>query len=259
VSGHNVWVETGLGATLREARGRRKIDLTEVEAAIKIRIRYLQAMENEEWDVLPGGAYTRGFIRTYAIYLGLDGERLADEYKRSTGAPGGERTPKRVEPVPASGRGERSPISGRLLAVAVTLVLAGLVVAIGLLGGDDDSSLPEPSGSQGSEERRSASGATAPALKPGVEVTLAATAEVWVCLLDAGEDALVDGQILEEGVNAGPFRSSRFEVALGNGSVEMVIDGRKADVPASSSPVGYAIDANGTLSELEEGERPDCE
>lgn len=252
-------METGIGATLREARGRRKIDLAEVEAAIKIRIRYLQAMENEEWDALPGGAYTRGFVRTYAIYLGLDGERLADEYKRSTGAPGGERTPKRVEPVPASGRGERRRISGGMLAAAVTLVLVALAVAIGLAGGDGESSSPQPSGREGSGERRSASQANAPVAKPGVEVTLAATAEVWVCLLDAGSEALIDGQILEEGADAGPFRSSRFEVALGNGSVEMQIDGRKAKVPPSSSPVGYAIDSDGGLSTLEEGERPDCE
>ena len=56
----------GSAATLREARNRRKVDLSEVEAATKIRVRYLRAIENEEWDVLPGGAYTRGFIRTYA-------------------------------------------------------------------------------------------------------------------------------------------------------------------------------------------------
>jgi cytoskeleton protein RodZ len=252
-------VETGIGATLREARGRRKVDLGEVEAAIKIRIRYLQAMENEEWDALPGGAYTRGFIRTYAIYLGLDGERLADEYKRNTAAPAGERTPKRVEPVPASGRGERRRISGGVLAAAVTLALVALVVAIGLAGGDGNSSTPEPSGGEGSGGPESASRATAPAPKPGVEVTLAATAEVWVCLLDAGEDALIDGQILEGGTDAGPYRSSRFEVALGNGSIEMTIDGRKADVPPSSSPVGYIIDSDGGVSTLEEGERPDCE
>jgi cytoskeleton protein RodZ len=252
-------VETGIGATLREARSRRKLDLAEVEAAIKIRIRYLQAMENEEWDALPGGAYTRGFIRTYAIHLGLDGERLADEYKRSTGAPAGERAPRRVEPVPASSRRERPRISGRLVAVAVTLVLAALVVAIGLAGGDDEPPVVEPSGSGEPEERRSASGTSASAPRPGVEVTLAATAEVWVCLLDGGEDALIDGQILEEGADAGPFRSSRFEVALGNGSVEMLIDGRQAEVPPSSSPVGYAIDSDGGVEALEEGERPDCE
>ena len=48
-------MDTGIGATLREARNRRKVDLSEVEAAIKIRVRYLQAIENEEWDLLPGG------------------------------------------------------------------------------------------------------------------------------------------------------------------------------------------------------------
>jgi cytoskeleton protein RodZ len=252
-------VETGIGATLREARGRRKLDLIEVEAAIKIRIRYLQAMENEEWDALPGDAYARGFIRTYAIHLGLDGERLADEYRRSVAAPGGERTPKRVEPVPASARGGGSRVSGKLVAVAVTLVLAALVVAIGLAGGDDDTSMPDSNGSAGSPERRQASQAAAPAPKPGVEVSLAATDEVWVCLLDGGEETLIDGEILQGGADAGPFRSSAFEVALGNGSVEIMVDGEKAEVPPSSSPVGYAIDSDGGLETLEEGERPDCE
>jgi cytoskeleton protein RodZ len=251
-------VETGIGATLREARGRRRLDLAEVEAAIKIRIRYLQAMENEEWDALPGDAYARGFIRTYAIHLGLDGERLADEYMRSV-AVGGDRAPKRVEPVPASARGQGPRIPTGLLAVAVTLVLAALVVAIGLAGGEDDPSMPEPKGGTGSAQLGSASRPTTEARKPGVEVTLAATSEVWVCLLDGGEEALVDGQILEQGADAGPFRSSRFEVALGNGSVEMTIDGRKAEVPPSSSPVGYEIDSDGGLDALEEGERPDCE
>jgi cytoskeleton protein RodZ len=252
-------VETGIGATLREARSRRKLDLAEVEAAIKIRVRYLQAMENEEWDALPGDAYARGFIRTYAIHLGLDGERLADEYRRSAATPGSDRTPKRVEPVPASGRSERSRVPGRLLAVAVALGLAALVVAIGLAGGDDDPSVPEPRGSAGSAERRQASQRAEPTPKPGVEVSLAATAEVWVCLLDGGEETLIDGEILEQGMDAGPFRSSRFEVALGNGSVEMTVDGREADLPPSSSPVGYEIAADGDVSALEEGERPDCE
>src|SRR5262245_61484828 len=72
-----------LGATLREARRRRRIELSEVEAAIRIRRRYLRAMEDEDWEALPGGVYTRGFIRTYASFLGLDGERLAAEYRAS--------------------------------------------------------------------------------------------------------------------------------------------------------------------------------
>jgi cytoskeleton protein RodZ len=252
-------MDTGIGPTLREARNRRKVDLSEVEAAIKIRVRYLQAMENEEWDALPGGAYTRGFIRTYASYLGLDGERLADDYRRATGPPGGERAPKRVEPVPTARRRRRPLVSSRLAIAAVCLVLVAVVIGIALAGGNDGSSSSSTAASNGTKARKKHAQAPAATSKPGVAVRLTATAEVWVCLLDAKEEPLVDGQILEEGAEAGPFRSNGFEVALGNGSVAMFVDGRQTQIPESSSPVGYRINSDGELISLEEGERPDCE
>lgn len=252
-------MDTGIGPTLREARNRRKVDLSEVEAAIKIRVRYLQAMENEEWDALPGGAYTRGFIRTYASYLGLDGERLSDDYRRATGPPGGERVPKRVEPVPTARRGRRPLVSSRFVIAAVCLVLVAVVVGIALAGGNGGSSSPSTTAGQGKKPRSKHAQAPGATSKPGVAVRLTATAEVWVCLLDAKEEPLVDGQILEEGAEAGPFRSKRFELALGNGSVAMFVDGKQAHVPASSSPVGYRVDPGGKLIALEEGERPSCE
>jgi hypothetical protein len=251
-------METGIGPTLREARNRRKVDLSEVEAAIKIRVRYLQAMENEEWDALPGGAYTRGFIRTYASYLGLDGERLADDYRRATGPPGGERAPKRVEPVPTARRGRGPLASSRLVVAAVCLILVAVVVGIALAGGNGGSSSPTTASGGRKVQKKQAQAPTVTS-KPGVAVRLAATAEVWVCLLDAREEPLVDGQILEEGAEAGPFRSDGFEVALGNGSVAMFVDGKQARVPPSSSPVGYRVDQRGKLIALEEGERPSCE
>jgi cytoskeletal protein RodZ len=71
-----------IGSDLRRARARREIDLSEVEAATRIRARFLRAIEDEEWDVLPGGVYSRGFIRAYANFLGLDGDRLAEDYRR---------------------------------------------------------------------------------------------------------------------------------------------------------------------------------
>ena len=251
-------MDTGIGPTLREARNRRKVDLSEVEAAIKIRVRYLQAMENEEWDALPGGAYTRGFIRTYASYLGLDGERLADDYRRATGPPGGERAPKRVEPVPTARRGRRPLVSSRFVIVAVCLVLVAVVIGIALASGGGSSS-SSTAASGGKEAGKKHAQAPAAASKPGVAVRLTATAEVWVCLLDAKQEPLIDGQILEEGAEAGPFRSKGFEVALGNGSVAMFVDGKQADVPESSSPVGYRVESGGELIALEEGERPSCE
>jgi helix-turn-helix protein len=254
-------VETGIGATLREARSRRRADLSEVEAAIKIRVRYLRAMENEEWDVLPGGAYTRGFIRTYAGYLGLDGERLADEYRRSNAPAGGERAPKRVEPAASTIRPRRGPrLGGRALAVLVSLLVVGALVAIGLTGSDDDDS-PGPARSPGAKrvaEGRKARDKTHVATLPGVAVRLEATSEVWVCMLDSDEEPVVDGEILEPGAEAGPFRAEGFTVALGNGEVVLKVDGKEAETPPSASPVGYEIDPGGELTPLEEGERPDC-
>jgi hypothetical protein len=254
-------VDTGIGPTLREARTRRKVDLSEVEAAIKIRIRYLQAIENEEWDALPGGAYTRGFIRTYAFYLGLDGERLADEYRRSAAPQSGDRVPKRVEPVPMGPRRGRPRFSGPVLVAAVCLVLVAIVVGIGLAGGGggSSSSSTSPAGKEGHRGGKKGKRKNATAAQPGVAMSLAATAEVWVCVLDDAEKPLVDGKILAQGAEAGPFRSGGFEIALGNGSVTMLVDGKQAEVPASSSPVGYRIGAGGKLTALEEGERPSCE
>jgi len=257
-NGHNVAVATGIGETLREARNRRKLDLSEVEAAIKIRVRYLQALENEEWDALPGGAYTRGFIRTYAAYLGLDGERLGDDYRRDV-EPLGERVPKRVEPVPTGARNSGSRISGRLLIAVVCLVLIAVVVGIALTGGGDEggssNSKPSPQAKSKHKQRHK----QASAAKPGVAVRLVATGEVWVCLLDATEKPLLDGQILSEGEEAGPYRSSGFEMAFGNGSVDIYVDGSPAQIEESSSPVSYAVDGKGNLVALEEGERPSCE
>jgi len=251
-------VATGIGETLREARSRRKANLSEVEAAIKIRVRYLQAIENEEWDALPGGAYTRGFIRTYAAHLGLDGDRLADDYRREV-EPRTERVPKRVEPVPTGARGGDSRLSGRLLIAGVCLVLAAAVVGIAVTGGGDEGGPSDSKPAAGSTPAKAQRHKQAAAPKPGVTVRLAATGEVWVCVLDASEKPLVDGQILSEGEEAGPYRSSGFEMAFGNGSVDVYIDGNPVEVEESSSPVGYAVDGKGRLVALEEGERPSCE
>src|SRR5919204_4018933 len=70
-----------IGANLREARMRAKVDISDVELATKIRAKYLRALENEEWGLLPGPTYVKSFLRTYAQYLGLDARRLVEEYK----------------------------------------------------------------------------------------------------------------------------------------------------------------------------------
>ena len=69
-----------IGGSLREARLKRGLTPAEVQKAIRIRDRYLQALEEERWELLPGDAYVKGFLRTYADYLGLDGNLYIDEY-----------------------------------------------------------------------------------------------------------------------------------------------------------------------------------
>jgi helix-turn-helix protein len=69
-----------IGNSLREARLRQGLDFPEIEQGTKIRAKYLRALEDEQFDVLPAQTYVKGFLRSYAEYLGLDGQLYVDEY-----------------------------------------------------------------------------------------------------------------------------------------------------------------------------------
>jgi transcriptional regulator with XRE-family HTH domain len=256
-------VDDSVGSKLREARTRRKLSLGDVEAATKIRGRYLQAIENDDWEQLPGDTYARAFIRTYGRFLGLDGERLAEEQRLSSGsARPGERLPRvdpRPRPVPRRRPSRRWSVpSGVVAGVVVVLVIAALL-AVGLsTGGSNSGSTTGPSsqgaGKKGAQHHRRRK-QPPPA---GHSLVLAAKEEVWVCLLNGKGNALVKGAILPAGESAGPFRSDSFSVALGNGAVTMTVDGQQQNLPEPSSPIGFTVRADGSVRELPEGERPTC-
>src|SRR6478672_9626676 len=69
-----------IGSALREARERRGLSYSQVEEGTKIRARYIRALEDEDFGVLPGATYSKGFLRAYADYLGLDGHLFIDEF-----------------------------------------------------------------------------------------------------------------------------------------------------------------------------------
>src|SRR3954464_4640573 len=71
----------GIGETLREARMRQRLDISDVEQRTKIRAKYLRALENEEFGMLPGPTFVKTFLRTYAEQLGLDPHALVEEYR----------------------------------------------------------------------------------------------------------------------------------------------------------------------------------
>src|SRR3712207_9378977 len=101
----------GIGETLREARMQRRIDMTEVEAATKIRAKYLRALENEEWDLLPGPTFVKTFLRTYAEYLELDPKPLVEEYKQRYDRYG----PQELLPYAPQRGGRRPPRRGPII------------------------------------------------------------------------------------------------------------------------------------------------
>ena len=76
-----------IGSSLKEARLRQGLDFPEIETGTKIRGKYLNALEEERFDVLPGETYIKGFLRTYAEYLGLDGQLYVDEFNSRYVAP----------------------------------------------------------------------------------------------------------------------------------------------------------------------------
>ncbi|HEU5253723.1 MAG TPA: helix-turn-helix transcriptional regulator [Solirubrobacterales bacterium] len=255
-------MDDGVGNKLREARARRKLSLQEVEEATRIRGRYLQAIEDEDWEQLPGETYARAFVRTYADFVGLDGARLAEEQRQAQGAARpGERLP-RVDPRPRRvGRRRRRRVPPRLVTALVVVLVIGALIGIALAGGGGGGEPSTSSGPSLGQAQAVAPANASGAPRPGPSdhsLGLLATGEVWVCLLGGDGTPLIAGAILEPGDAEGPFRSGSFTLALGNGAIEMTVDGKERNLPESSSPIGFEVDPRGSVRELPEGERPTC-
>ncbi|MDX6668424.1 MAG: cytoskeleton protein RodZ, partial [Solirubrobacteraceae bacterium] len=124
-----------IGETLREARMRAKIDVSEVEAETKIRAKYLRALENEDWALVPGSTFVRSFLRTYAEYLGLDAKMLVEEYKlRHEALSELDMAP--ITPPGAQSRQLQPPRISRGLVVGLSVAgLLVLLIVLGSIGG----------------------------------------------------------------------------------------------------------------------------
>ena len=260
-----------IGATLRAARMSARIDVSEIEAQTKIRAKYLRALENEEWDLLPGPTFVRSFLRTYAQALGLDAKALVEEYRLNYERP----SEAALEPIvstpsssPARARVPSRPSRGYMALVAIVGVVIVLLV-IGLLSKGGGS----PSHTTAARRRRRRRTTSTPPRTGGGPGTPRVprpphrtwsrcrcdpSAAVYVCLInDDDGDKLIPGLELQPGTSTPTFHSKHFTITLGNSSVTMFVDGTPRTVPPSSEAIGYSITKAGR-QRLKSGELPTC-
>jgi cytoskeleton protein RodZ len=252
---------TDIGSTLREARMRSRIDISEVEARTKIRAKYLRAIENEEWDLLPGPVYVKSFLRTYGDFLGLDSRLLVDEFKRRYERP----TDHDPRPIAALSRERERAARGPLLppwAIIVGVVVA-VVVALYLVGTNTGGkkNTPPPAGvtaGNGTQHRhRVHHHRTVPPKPKMVKLQLVPTGTVYVCLVDGTGKKLIPGQIFNSGQTIPTETASKMLLTLGNNAVQMKVNDKDVPVNASASSIGFLLQPSGNTP-LPASKQPRC-
>ncbi len=260
-----------IGETLRDARMRARIDVSEIEAKTKIRAKYLRALENEEWSLLPGPTFVKSFLRTYAQALGLDGKALVEEYRLTHEHP----SEAALEPIVSSpqrargrpGAGGRSPGPSRAyLAIVGVVVLLIVLLVVGLIskgGGSSSKSTadrraPTTTTTARGRRHRSAPPAGGGSQSGIVALSLRPTAPVYVCLIGDKGRKVIPGTELQPGASTPTYHAKRFEITLGNSSVTMFVDGTKRTVAPSSQAIGYSITKAAGRTRLHGGQLPTC-
>ena len=246
-----------LGETLREARMRQGLDIADVEERTKIRAKYLRALENEEFGMLPGPTFVKTFLRTYAELLGLDPQLLLEEYRavhergdeieqiQSLGPPSVSRDRRR--------RGPRFGPGSLLLLVLVAVI--GLLVAIGLVsddedgqGGGDQASAPT-TGTETARDRPPRRRRPAPTR---VTLRIRPATATYVCV-DRGQGRPV---VFEGTIDAArTFRGRTVRVNLGRTDVTVTMNGKPVPVEPGPNPVGLEFTPRGRRA-IPLGSRP---
>ena len=235
-----------IGSSLREARLRKGLDFSEIETGTKIRVRYLQALEDEQFDVLPGNTYIKGFVRTYAEYLGLDGQLYVDEFNSRYV------TPVEVQTIrarrTAQARRQRRVQGGVLVAVLLGIALVTALVIVAWTAGSP-SNQPvagiSTSTTTTKHKPRHRAAATNPRL---AHITLRAVH--GNALLLAVRRGGPTGRILLQGQELAPGESKKFTrqrlwINTGTpGNLRIVVNGRRVTYPGGK-PQAFIVTARG--------------
>jgi len=248
-----------IGDTLREARMRQHLDIADVESRTKIRAKYLRALENEEFGMLPGPTFVKTFLRTYAEALGLDPQVLVEEYRATYES---RDEPDHLQPLSPTAvarerrRGPRPP-RGPWVAIGLAVVaVLGVLLLIGLLGGDDEGGGEDNQQARGEQTTETTESTPTepeqPAAPKRVALRITPNNPVYVCLdTGPGTDVTFEG-ILDA---RRTFRGRRLRVNLGKTDVQVTKNGKPVQIDPGPDPVGFAFTPGSTRS-LPLGERP---
>jgi hypothetical protein len=219
-----------IGSSLREARLRQKLDFPALEERTKIRSKYLRALEDERFDILPAPTYVKGFLRSYAEALGLDGQPFVDEYN-SRFAVGDDEVLLRTTRRAPSPRRDRSPRESGIAVAALLAIaiLTALVIAAWRFGGPEQEPVP---GLQTS----------------GAPAGLAALASGRVSLVVRARDGASWMEVRPGSVAARPLYSGTLE----RGQTKR-FTARRAIQLALAAPDNVIVRVNGNRQELPAG------
>jgi cytoskeleton protein RodZ len=253
-----------IGERLREARMRQGLDITEVEVATKIRAKYLRALENDEFTMLPGSTYVRSFLRTYAEYLGLDAQLLVEEF-RAQHEPRGEGEAQTLAP-PSRARPARDrrggPVGGPpfgpgTAAVILVLLILAVLAVIGLASGDDSGKkkAAKPAATAKNKHRKAkhrTAQAAPPAAPRTAKLKIIPAETTYVCVDDGRGTKLFEGTIS----TSQSFRSKHLRINLGRSSATLYLNGKRVSFARTSAAVGLAFSRTGRVTPLPPGDRP---
>jgi cytoskeleton protein RodZ len=244
-----------IGNSLREARLRQGLDFPRIEAETKIRAKYLRALEEESFEALPGDTYVKGFLRTYADYLGLDGQLYVDEFNSRFTAV------EEIVVTPTAPRRKRpGPSESNLIVVALAgIVAVTVLVVVGLtgLGGGSPEETPlvqtntTPTGapSKTGSSRRQSKPPHRHAKKAKLVLT-AARGDCWMQVRAGGVNGrlLYEGT-LEQGQTQRFAKYPRVWIELGNpANLTAKLNGKKVAFPTAEAVVLVDVRGVHTLS-----------
>jgi cytoskeleton protein RodZ len=243
----------GIGETLREARVRQRVNIEELEQSTKIRAKYLRALENEEFGLLPGPTYVKSFLRTYAEKLGLDAQLLVQEFRAQYEEP----EPVEIQPITQSPRDARRrrppapPFGPGAAIVAAGIALLVFLLILGLTSGDDE---PEQTSDAGPAKTQPApTKPTTPATPERVELRVIPAFPTYVCIDRGPEQIVFEGTIDSPETYRAP---DMLRINLGKRSAQLRVNGKPVAFEDSPDPIGFEFTRNGSHEELPIGERP---